>query len=159
MPYHMSLHISLNAEHCPFRLQVEQFHVIIYPSLPAPTPPQPLSHFYFTSCYAPDASDVQTISICPALPPQPHSVNTQKTIQEYMTSYPHIHLTIIRSALCRLCRFSASIHCPWFQYHMSTHWTWALVLYIFPYMWFDKGYRGGNSTTSEEVFRFQHLFP
>ena len=47
---------------------------------------------------------------------------------------PHIHLTIIRSVLSRLCRFAifiAQVSVP----YVNTLWTQAL--YIFPFMWYD----------------------
>ena len=45
----------------------------------------------------------------------------------------HIHLTIIRSVLSRLCRFVFSS--PRFQSHVNALWTQAL--YIFPFMRYD----------------------
>ena len=47
---------------------------------------------------------------------------------------PHIHLTIIRFILSRLCRFAifiAQVSVP----YVNTLWTQAL--YIFPFMWYD----------------------
>ena len=146
------------AEHCPFRLRVEQFHVIIYPVFLSLHHPSHIS-------ISPTVTLQMLLMSKPSQSALPYhlscTLNTQKTVQVYMTSLcflsfdtPHIHLTIIRSALSRL-QILGLNSLPTFEYHMPTHRTRAL--YIFSFMRYDKEYRGGNSTTAEEVFRFQRL--
>ena len=92
-------------EHCPFRLQAKQFYVIIYllyPSLPAP---KFLPYHLHISTDRHPVPDAQTTSICHASPPQPQSEYPKLyKISLYFLSFndtPHIHLTIICSALSR----------------------------------------------------------
>ena len=110
--------------HIPFRVQTKLNHIILYtlsPSLFAPTRTShpAIPHFYRLTpnhfhSYLPHA---QTASVWWHQSTMPHylshALNTQKTVQDPTASYPsetpHIHLTIIRSALPTLSILS--LHC------------------------------------------------
>ena len=104
-------------------LQVCLFYSCPYnsPLLPphfcSPTPNHPQSH----------VPDVQTTSICFASPHLPHSACTPKKLLKSTLRFlsfsdtPHIHLTIIRFNLSRLCTFSAFIAHASIPYANSGH--------------------------------------
>ena len=139
-----SLHISLNTTHsgCKPSSSISSLTHSLQVFLPLPhISPLPPPHFYKPTpnhlhSYAPH---VQTTSISPASPPQPHSEPSKDCTNPHcaflsFSDTPHIHLTIIRSVLSRLCRFAifiAQVSVP----YVRTLWTQAL--YIFPFMWYD----------------------
>ena len=84
-----------------------------------------------------------------------HALYTQKTVQIHtafpiFSDTPHIHLTIIRSILPRLCRFAfftAQVSVP----YVNALWTQAL--YIFPFMRYDapQTVRIGDNRLNYEI--------
>ena len=132
-----SLHISLNTTHSackPSTFISSSTHSLSHSKSSHSSPyisPLPTPHFYRPTPNHPHsyAPDVQTTSIYPASPHPPHSVHPKD-----FSDTPHIHVTIIRSVLSRLYRFSffiAQVSVP----YVNTLWTQAL--YIFPFMWYD----------------------
>ena len=131
------LRISMNIAHsgCKPSTIMPSFTRTFSPSLPAPSypynSPLPSPHFYrptlnHPQAYAPDA---QTTSICLASTPLPHSACTPKKLLKstlrflFFSDTPHIHLTIIRFNLSRLCTFSAFIthvSVPYANYTLDT---------------------------------------
>ena len=146
-------------EHCPFKVQTELIHVIFTHSLQVFLP-LPLFFSPTTSTFlqADTQSSPLLRSTCPNhlnLPPLTTSAMlwTVTPKRMYKTSLcslsfrdiPHIHLTIIRSALSRICKFSALIAHVLVPY-VNPLWTHALK--IFPFTWCDvpRAVRGGDSS-------------
>ena len=136
-PYQFSPHIP---ENCPLRLQTKQFHVILH--TPSPCHPAPAHTFHpATSISLQDdtnhshyhSQDAQFISICNALPHQPHTEYPEgcrhKSSLRFLSfkDTPHIHLTVIKlcSVFTRLFKFSAFISQVSVPY-VKAHWTQAL---------------------------------
>ena len=134
------LHISLNTAQtgCKPSSSVSSFTHSLQSSCPYSPPPNYL-HSYVTSTFL--QANTQSSPLLRSTVPNhlnlpwnsfPHhlslALNTQKTIQD-LTSHilsfrdtPHIHLTIIRSALSRLWQNADSQPAlPMSQSHMSTH--------------------------------------
>ena len=140
--YEVSPHIP---EHYSFRVQTQLLHIIPHtysPSLPAPTS-HPSHHHIFIGRHP----IISTLTLHMPKPPQSttphhlsHTLNPQRTVQIHtdflsFSDIPHIHLTIIRSVLSRLCRFAifiAQVSVP----YVNTLWTQAL--YIFPFMRYES---------------------
>ena len=104
----------------------------------SPLPPPHLyrltpNHLHF---YAPQA---QTISIYHASPPQPTLWTLKRLYKStlrflFFSDTSHIHLTIIRSILSRLCRFPISIALVSVPY-VNTVWTHALYIWTVTSAW------------------------
>ena len=133
--YEVSPHIP---EHCPFRVQTQLIHIILYtfsPSLPAPTCTSHPCHHHIST--ADTQSSPLLRSTCPNHLNLPHLTTsamlwTPKSLYKStgtsisFSDTPHIHLTIIRSVLSRLCRFAffiAQVSVP----YVNTLWTQAWV--------------------------------
>ena len=88
------LPISLNSEHCPFRVQTKLIHIIFYtfsPSLPAPTCTSHSCHHHISTGRHPIIS---ILTFHKPKPPQSttphhlsHALNSKKTVQD-LTSLP-----------------------------------------------------------------------
>ena len=112
--------------------------------------PLPPPHFYRPTpnhlrSYAPHA---QIISIYHASPLLSRSENPKDCTRPHFSSYPdtlHIHLTIMRSALSRLCRFSAFTDYVSVPY-VNTLWTQALKIFSFMRCDAPRAVRMGDSS-------------
>ena len=136
-----SLHISLKTAACKSANSTFD-HVIIYTffsSLPIPPPTSRFCHLHLSTGRYPI---IHNPTLTMPKPPQSatphlttsamHTLYTQKTVQIHtalvrflsFNDTPHIHLTIIRSVLSRLCRFSAFIgpcFSPIYQHTLNNH--------------------------------------
>ena len=115
--YEASPHIP---EHCPIRVQTKLNRVLFYtfsPSLPVPAhTSHPRHHHHISTGRHPIISTLMFHMPKPSksITPQPRSEHPKDCTNPHWASLsfrdtPHIYLTIIRSALSRLCRFSAFI--------------------------------------------------
>ena len=138
------LHISLNSEHWPFRVQTKRLHIIFHTFIPSLPPSTRTSH----SCHQHISTGRHPIiphfcSTCPNHLNLPRlttssTLCTPKRLYKSTLRFlsfsdtPHIHLTIIRSVLSRLCRFAffiAQVSVP----YVNALWTQALYV-IFVYL-------------------------
>ena len=124
-------HISINTAHSNQAQPYHLLYILSKSSCPYPhISPPPLPHFYRPTpnhlhSYIPHA---QATSIYYTSLPQPHSEHPKDCTRPPFLSFrdtPHIHLTIICSALPRLCQFSAFIAQVSVPY-VNTLWTLAL---------------------------------
>ena len=136
------LHISLNTTHseCKLSSSISSFTHSPQVFLPLPAHLAPATTTFLQA---------DTISILTLHMPKPHqstmpyhlshALNPKRLYKSTLrflsfSDTPHIHLTIIRSVLSRLCRFAtfiAQVSVP----YVNTLWTQAL--YIFPFMWYE----------------------
>ena len=141
--YEVSPHIP---KHYPFRVQTQLIHIILHtfsPSLPIPACTSHPCHHHISTDRHPIIS---TLTFQMPKPPQStmphhlnHGLNPKRLYKSTLCFLSfcdtwHIHLTIIRSVLSRLCRIATfitqvSVPC------VNTLWTQAL--YIFPFMRYD----------------------
>ena len=116
------LYIPAHSEYCPFKLQTKQFHVIMQTFSPVfltlllhVTPVSSIFLHAGTKSSTLSRSDAQITLICNASPNPPHSEYQQDSTNPNV-AFPssndnpyYIHISIIRSTLSRLSRFSAFI--------------------------------------------------
>ena len=136
-----SLHISLNTTHseCKPSSSISSSTHFLQVFLPPPAHLTPATTTFLQA-------DISTLTFHMPKPPQStmphhlsHALNPKRLYKSTLrflsfSNTPHIHLTIIRSVLSRLCRFAffiAQVSIPYF----NTLWTQAL--YIFPFMRYD----------------------
>ena len=132
-----TLHISPKTTHSGHKPSIFMSSFFSSPYIsPLPSPPfyRPIPNHPHS--FAPDA---RTTSICHT---SPHAATLcipkrlYKSTLHFLsfTDAPHIHLTIIRSVLSRVCSFLA------FNAHVSVPYVntlWTQSLYIFLFMWYD----------------------
>ena len=139
-----SLHSPHISEHRPFRMQSKHFNVLIHTLFPSlsidysspyisPLPPPPFYRPTPLRSRCPNHLNLPRLTTSATLStPRRLYKSTLRFLS--FSDTPHIHLTIIRSVLSRLCRFAffiARVSVP----YVNTLWTQAL--YIFPFMWYD----------------------
>ena len=135
------LYISLNTTHseCKPSSSIPSFTHSLQDFLPLPAHPTPATTTFLQADTQSYALHAQTTSIYHASPLS-STLSTPKSLYKSTLCFlsfsdtPHIHFTIIRSVLSRLCRFAsfiAQVSVP----YVNTLWTQAL--YIFPFIRYD----------------------